>query len=102
MSVKVLIKRQIREGKAKEVFGLLNKFRSNAMEQKGYISGETLYNHDNPNEILVISTWQSPDNWIAWKENEERKANEILLERWLAKSTEYSTFVLGTSAHFSK
>jgi hypothetical protein len=28
------------------------------MEQPSYISGETLINHDEPREILVISLWQ--------------------------------------------
>jgi hypothetical protein len=42
MIVKVMIKRKIKEGKAREVFALLNKFRADAMNQKGYISGETL------------------------------------------------------------
>ena len=61
MIVKVMIKRKIKEGKAREVFALLNKFRSEAMNQKGYITGETLINHDNPREILVIAmcrTWK--------------------------------------------
>ena len=58
MIVKVMIKRKIKEGKAREVFALLNKSRSDAMNQKGYITGETLINHDNPREILVISMWQ--------------------------------------------
>ena len=40
MAVKVLIKRHMREGKAKEVFALLNKSRADAMNQKGYITGD--------------------------------------------------------------
>ena len=39
MAVKVLIKRRFKEGKAKEVFALLNKFRAEAMLQTGYITG---------------------------------------------------------------
>ena len=34
MAVKVMIKRHIKEGKAKDVFALLNKTRSDAMNQK--------------------------------------------------------------------
>jgi hypothetical protein len=52
MIVKVMIRRKIQEGKAREVFALLNKFRSDAMNQKGYISGETLVNHDDPSDSL--------------------------------------------------
>ncbi|MCP4687735.1 MAG: antibiotic biosynthesis monooxygenase [Desulfobacterales bacterium] len=96
MVVKVIIKRKIREGKAREVFALLNKFRSDAMNQKGYISGETLFNHDNPLEIVVISMWQGVENWLKWKDDPERKANEARLEQWLEGPTEYDTYVFGT------
>jgi heme-degrading monooxygenase HmoA len=103
MIVKVMIRRRIKEGKAREVFALLNKFRSDAMNQKGYISGETLINYDSPREILVISMWQDMENWITWRENSERKANEQLLERWLEESTVYKSYVFSTHhAQFTK
>ncbi len=96
MAIKVLIKRRIKEGKTRLAFALLNKMRADAMEQPGYISGETLINHDDPREILVISLWQSPENWFKWKENRERKANETIFERYLDDPTEYAAYVLGT------
>ncbi len=103
MIVKVMITRKIKEGKAREVFALLNKFRSDAMNQKGYITGETLMNHDNPREILVISMWQDMANWLEWRENSERKANETILERWLEEPTVYKSFVFSTYyAQFTK
>jgi heme-degrading monooxygenase HmoA len=103
MVVKVLIRRKIKEGKTREVFALLNKFRSDAMNQKGYISGETLINHDDPQEILVISMWQSIENWLNWRENSERIANEKLLEQWLDAPADYQTYVFGTYyTQFSK
>lgn len=99
MVVKVLIKRRIKEGKAREVFTLLNKFRSDAMDQKGYITGESLIDHDDPQKILVIATWQSIENWLAWKENKLRKANEARLQQYLDKPTEYEAYVIGTYIH---
>ncbi len=38
MVVKVLMKRRFKEGKAKEVYALISKMRTRAMDQKGYIS----------------------------------------------------------------
>jgi heme-degrading monooxygenase HmoA len=103
MIVKVMIKRKIQEGKAREVFALLNKSRSAAMNQKGYITGETLMNHDNPREILVISMWQDMENWLKWRENPERKANETILERWLEEPTAYESYIFSTQyAQFAK
>jgi antibiotic biosynthesis monooxygenase (ABM) superfamily enzyme len=100
MVVKVLIRRRIKKGKSREVFALLNKFRSDAMNQKGYISGETLINHDKPQEILVIAMWQGIENWHKWKENPERVANEAKMAQWLEEPTYYDTYVLGT--YFTK
>ena len=96
MTVKVLIKRRFKDGKAREVFTLLNKLRSEAMEQAGYITGESLIGHEDPQKLLVISTWQSIENWLKWKEDPGRKANEARLEQYLEGQTEYEAFVLGT------
>ena len=93
--VKVLIKRHIKEGKAKDVFALLNKHRANATTQRGYIKGETLMSYQNPHGLLVISTWQSMENWLAWKENKERRANEAELEQFLESPTEYDEYIFG-------
>jgi len=94
--VKIMIKRYIKEGKAKEVFTLLNKQRAKAMNQRGHLKGETLMSYQNPHCLLVISTWQSMENWIAWKENKERSTNEAKLEQFLESPTEYDEYILGT------
>ena len=56
MAVKVLIKRRFMEGKAMEVFALLNKFRSEAINQTGYVTGETLIDYNDPQKILRVSS----------------------------------------------
>ena len=94
--VKVMIKRQIKEGKAKDVFDLLKQQRVKAMNQRGHLKGETLMSYQNPHCLLVISTWQSMENWLLWKENNERKANEAKLEQFLESPTEYDEYILGT------
>ena len=55
MLVKVFITRHIKEGTEREVFRLLKKIRVGAMDQKGYISGETLIHTDNHLKIIVLS-----------------------------------------------
>jgi heme-degrading monooxygenase HmoA len=94
--VKIMIKRHIKEGKAKDVLALLNKQRAKAMNQRGHLKGETLMSYQNPHCLLVISTWQSMENWLAWKENKERKANEAQLEQFLESTTEYDESIFGT------
>jgi heme-degrading monooxygenase HmoA len=95
MAVKVIIKRRFKAGKAKEVFSLLKKFRSEAMDQEGYITGETLIGYDDPQKVLVISTWQSMDSWLKWREDAGRKGNEALIQQYLAEPTEHEAYVLG-------
>ena len=76
---------------------LLNKMRSAAMKQPGYISGETLINYAPPHEIAVLASWQSMEDWISWKENPERKQFEAMLEVFQVGPTEYEEFMVGTT-----
>ncbi|MFH1135279.1 MAG: antibiotic biosynthesis monooxygenase [Pseudomonadota bacterium] len=95
MAVKVLITRRCREGGPNNVFSSLRKLRALAMDQPGYITGESLLGYDDPNKILVIGTWQSVENWLSWKENAQRMKEEAKIQEFLAGPTEYEIFVLG-------
>ena len=95
MAIKVMIKRHIKEGQAQNAFELLNKFRRHAMEQPGYISGETLVNHYDQRTLLVVSSWQDIDDWIRWQENDQRVAIEEELKEMLEEPTRYEIFDLG-------
>jgi heme oxygenase (mycobilin-producing) len=95
MALKELIKRHIKEGKTEEVLGLLHLFRSNALKQPGYISGETLVNHYDPRSITVVSMWQTIDDWIRWQESEERSSREAELEKLLEQPTKFEIYDLG-------
>ena len=46
--------------------------RNEAMKQRGYITGETLVSSDDPSDVIVITTWQSPEDWEAWDTSEKR------------------------------
>jgi heme-degrading monooxygenase HmoA len=96
MIVKVIIARQIQEGRTKAVFNLLNELRSLAMNQAGYFSGETLISHEDPHKLVVISTWLSEENWLKWKERPERKAIEANMQRLLTGPTQYDLYVCGS------
>jgi heme-degrading monooxygenase HmoA len=93
MLVKVFIKRRFKKEKARAVFSHLKKLRFEAMQQKGYITGETLIDPDDPQKLMVIATWESRKDWLNWKMNENRKAKEAELEVWLEAPAEYETYV---------
>jgi heme-degrading monooxygenase HmoA len=95
MTVKVFIKRHIRQDKLDEAQALLNDFRSIAIRQPGYISGETLVNHYDNCSITVVSTWHSLEDWIQWQESKERETNEAQLEDLLEDSTKYEIYDVG-------
>ncbi|MCP3950934.1 MAG: antibiotic biosynthesis monooxygenase, partial [Desulfobacterales bacterium] len=63
MAVKILIKRKVADKNNEALNTLLRQFRALAIEQSGYISGETLQRVDRPGECLVISTWKSENDW---------------------------------------
>ncbi len=95
MTVKVLIKRKIKDGKINDASKLLIKARYNAMGQPGYISSETLSGCDDPNNVVVISMWQRIENWNQWKNGGLREENETAFEALLDGPTEYETYNLG-------
>jgi heme-degrading monooxygenase HmoA len=95
MLAKILIERHFSPGNEKEILSLLNKLRSLAMNQSGYISGLTMMVPDDPFNMMVISTWQDLDSWHAWQENIERKNLEAMLDIYQEKPTEYREYVVG-------
>jgi len=95
MLAKILIKRQFKSGKEKEILSLLNKLRSIAMQQPGYVSGLTMSAPEDANNMMVISTWQSLEDWHAWQANTERNNLEAMLEIYQHKPTEYQEYVVG-------
>jgi heme-degrading monooxygenase HmoA len=95
MAVRVLIKRTVPEEKLKEVIGLFRELRNLATSQPGYISGETLRRLGNRNEFLVISTWESSDDWNKWLATRERNEVQGKIDALLSEVTEYEIFYHG-------
>lgn len=95
MQAKILIKRKFKAGKKSEIIALLKELRSRALQQPGYISGETLSAVDQPQTLMVIGTWQNMESWHNWKENDTRKTLEKMMATYQEGSTEYQEFTLG-------
>ncbi len=73
MAIKVLIRRKIAENLKDQLNILLLKMRYLAMQQNGYIGGETLKKIDSADEYLVISRWQTLEDWSKWLVSDERR-----------------------------
>lgn len=85
--VKVLMERTIRGQNVGQIVRLLRQLRVLAMQQSGYISGETLHGVDDPNYYLVISTWESLEHWQDWLNNPERRKLSAEIDTYLESPT---------------
>jgi len=92
MAVRIFIKRHVKEGLVEKTIQMLNEFRKSAMDQPGYLSGETLVNHYDGNSVAVVSTWRSVEDWIRWQNSDARDRNENLVEDLLDKPTIYEVY----------
>lgn len=73
--------------------------RYGAMDQEGYISSETMWDHENPFHVVVASTWRTIDNWENWKSSDFRKSKDVKFDEFLDGKTEYEIFEVGMYPH---
>ena len=85
--VKVLLERTIRGKHVGDAVRLMRQMRVLAMQQPGYISGETLHAVDDPNHYLVISAWESLEHWEDWFKNPERQKFQQEVDKLLGTPT---------------
>jgi heme-degrading monooxygenase HmoA len=85
--IKVMMERNIGGKNVPEIVRLLRQLRVKAMQQPGYITGETLHSVDNPNYYVVMSSWDSKEHWDAWVKNPERKKMSEEIDNLLESPT---------------
>ena len=95
MAVKILIRRNVPENKAREMIPLFRKMRTLANEQPGYITGETMRNLEKADEFLVISTWETSEDWKRWVQSNDRLQIQKQIDALLGGKTEYEIFHYG-------
>ena len=95
MAVKIIIRRRVPKEKESDLLPLLVEMRSKATAQPGYISGETLRNVDDPEDYIVISTWQSEEVWKAWASNKDRAQIQDKIDALLGGTTDYGIYFYG-------
>ncbi len=92
MTIKIFIKRKVKEEGAAELVFLLKRLRALTLEQPGYISGETLNRLDKADESMVISTWNSVEDWNNWVNNPKRNEVQAQIDKLLGQETEYAMY----------
>jgi heme-degrading monooxygenase HmoA len=90
MAVCVLIRRIVSDREtADRLAPLIVKLRSQASVQPGYITDQTFSCLDCDGEYLVISTWNSLDDWKTWQNSDQRQAIQKQIDELTGEETEY-------------
>jgi len=93
MSISVMIQRTFSDKeKAAKLAPIIVKLRSLAAIQPGYITGKTFRSRDCPGEYLVISTWNTLEDWNRWLQSEQRMALQKQVDDLLGETTEYRIY----------
>lgn len=93
MAIRVIIERKVKEGRQSEMMNVLRELRTLALPRRGYIAGETLRSKDDPSTYIVISSWESVEDWEAWRNRPERNKIRKKLEQFLVTPEKYSIFL---------
>jgi heme-degrading monooxygenase HmoA len=92
MAIHVIIKRKLKVSHPEKLIPLLRELNELAKVQEGYISTDTLQSLENPEDYLVISKWETEENWKAWFESKERRNLQGNVDSLIGERTFYEIF----------
>jgi len=92
MSVQVMIKRKWKIDKPQDLLPLLEELHNRAKNQPGYISGETLRSIENSEDFLVVSKWETADDWKNWLHCKERRDLQGRVDSLIGEKTFYELY----------
>ncbi len=92
MAIEVIIRRKIKSDNPEELIPLVNRMRSLAINQAGYISGRTLKSISKPGDYMVISQWQTKENWENWFNSKERRDIQYKIDSLIGERTFYDVY----------
>ncbi|GLI33930.1 antibiotic biosynthesis monooxygenase [Desulforhabdus amnigena] len=95
MNVHVLIERKFKGSPYPEHLQAILNFRIKAMQQRGYVRGETFVNKEDPREVVVLSVWSSVKDWEKWANSEERRKLEDEMASYLEGAPKIKVLVAG-------
>jgi heme oxygenase (mycobilin-producing) len=93
MAVKIVISRHYSKDNLTILSSLLSQLATLAEEHEGYISGEYLQSDDDEEHHLIISTWNSLEDWKEFSRLEQVKRLHLLIDTYLGVTTSHSLYV---------
>ncbi len=92
MAVTVLIRRKVSAGKGELLENLYRELVALAVSWKGYINAETMRRVDLPDEYLVISKWETVEDWSKWLISDERRAYQERIDALTGAKTKFEIY----------
>ncbi len=92
VAVTVLIKRKVMAGKGELLENLYRELVVMAVQQKGYLSAESMRRVDVPDEHLVISKWEHIDDWSKWLISETRMGFQERIDALIDSKTKFEIY----------
>lgn len=92
MAVHVVIKRKFRMNRPDKILPLLIELNQRAQVQPGYVSTNTLQSTEDLGDYLVVSVWETIEDWNNWFRNPERKEIQDQVDSLIGERTFYEVF----------
>jgi len=90
MAICVIIRRTVSDKTmADKLAPFIVQLRSRATAQPGYVTDQTFSCLDCKGEYLVISTWNTLDDWNKWMHSDERQVVQKQIDELTGEKTEY-------------
>ncbi|MDJ0721775.1 MAG: antibiotic biosynthesis monooxygenase family protein [Desulfobacterales bacterium] len=95
MAIKVQITRNFKPGSIDDASRILIRARYQAMGMQGYIASETWSDFDDPHKVVVVSMWQSIEDWQRWQDSPQRGEFVTELSKIMVGGEHLAFFALG-------
>ncbi len=92
MQVKIISRRLFKIDHKENLIPLLKKLREHAESQQGFISRGTYSSLNDPGEYLVISEWESADQWIEWMNLKETRDIQGDIDSLIGEKTFFDVY----------
>ena len=92
MTVTVLIRRKVTKGNGELLEKIFRELVALAVQQKGYLSAESMRRVDVPDEHLVISKWEQIDDWATWLISEARMEFQERIDALIDSKTRFEIY----------
>jgi len=93
MSVTIISKRHFKIDQDDNLIPLLKELRNDAKKQKGFISRGAFSSLNDPSEHIVISEWETVEDWKTWMDMEEHRQIQGKIDVLIGEKTFFDVYL---------